>query len=99
MKKIKSFEFMINTFVGSSERKDNYEESINYRNKYLSEHNSKKDAKYLWSPIEIDNEINKFISNKDLIDIKTDVYTSHRHNNGYDDTVVIKYTIIYNEEK
>lgn len=39
--------------------------------------------------------INKFILDKDVIDIKANTYTVDRHNNGGCDDVWITYTILY----
>ena len=44
---------------------------------------------------EIDGYINGFLEGKKVIDIKVDTYTIHRHNNSYCDSVVARYTIIY----
>ena len=44
---------------------------------------------------EAEKQINDFISDKDIIDIKVSTITTHRHNNaGYDDNTII-YTILY----
>lgn len=46
---------------------------------------------------DIDVEINEFIADKCIVDIKINDVTIHRHNNGSCDTVIRTYTIIYNE--
>lgn len=49
----------------------------------------------------IDKKINAWIEKEhaDVADIKVDNYTIHRHNNGYEDSVVLVYTILYREAK
>ena len=45
----------------------------------------------------IDEEVNAWISEnvETLHDLKTTTYAVNRHNNGYDDTVILVYTITY----
>ena len=52
---------------------------------------------YLSNPDLIDDTINDFIKDKNVIDIKINTYTSHRHNNAGSDEVLMAYTIIYSE--
>ena len=49
------------------------------------------------TPEQIDTEINKFIKNKKVIDIKVNHYTKFRHNNAGDDEIIAVYTIIWND--
>lgn len=97
MVKIKTFEFMIHTWAGSAmcHRKEKSREIAVA--KYFTDHCKKSDPENLWSPAEIDSKINSFISDKDIVDIKVENYTAHRHNNAGDDTIIAKYTIIYKE--
>lgn len=46
---------------------------------------------------DIDKEINDWVkkSNADVVDIKTTTYTADQHNNGWGDTVVAIYTVLY----
>ena len=44
---------------------------------------------------EAEAELNRFILDKDVIDIKTNTITTHRHNNGGNDSNTIIYTILY----
>ena len=43
----------------------------------------------------IESEINEFMEDKTVIDIKTNTYTYDRHNNGGADGVMMVYTILY----
>lgn len=47
------------------------------------------------TPKQIDTEINKFIKDKKVIDIKVNHYTKFRHNNAGDDEIIAVYTIIW----
>jgi hypothetical protein len=47
----------------------------------------------------IQSELNEFMEDKEVIDIKTNTFTSYRHNNGGYDEVFIVYTIMYNEKQ
>ena len=43
----------------------------------------------------VETEINEFIEDKTIIDIKVTTYTYDRHNNGGADGVMMVYTILY----
>jgi hypothetical protein len=45
----------------------------------------------------IDRKVNTWIEKNNAIikDIKVTTYTVDRHNNGYDDTVIMVYTLMY----
>lgn len=49
----------------------------------------------LSSDEQIDEVINEFIADKEVVSINITHYTSDRHNNGGDDTIKRVYTIIY----
>lgn len=95
--KIKTFEFCVNCTYGSKNRKgsiplDHRDESENARrNNYVATHVS--------SLTEADRKINKYLEKEleeggEFVSMSENFYTAHRHNNGYDDTVVRSVTII-----
>lgn len=64
---------------------------------HLRKANMNEEFKNLYTPEKIDNEINLFCSNKDIIDIKVnEVYKSNTQNNGTN-KVMLVYTILYKE--
>lgn len=92
MLRIKTFEFQVSCWAGSRLIPNQTAKGRDAFN-----------AMRISSTSEIDKEINEFIHNCavkewEIKDIKIDHYTLHRHNNGYDDTIIAKYTIIYNEK-
>lgn len=92
MLRIKTFEFQISCWAGSRLIPNQTPKGMTaFREMTIS------------STSEIDEKINEFIQyctvkEWEIKDIKIDHYTLHRHNNGYDDTIIAKYTIIYNEK-
>lgn len=86
--KIKTFQFALSNFCGNelhSNAKD-------------WEQKSKADKNHPYSTEkQIDRKLNKWIEKNNAIikDIKITTYTVDRHNNGYDDTVIAIYTIMY----
>lgn len=56
----------------------------------ITEYNSKSaDIRF------IDKEINDFIEDKNVIDIKVNTIDIRYHNNGYSNTIGLVYTILY----
>lgn len=46
----------------------------------------------------IESEINNFIKDKVLRDIKVNTFTTHQHNNGGDNEVFLVYTLTYEDK-
>lgn len=85
MVQIKVFEFEISNASSAPTRDD------------LSMSWYREAQKKIVSPEQIEEEINNFIEmcTQEVIDIKTNVYEVHYHNNGRGNTNKIIYTIIY----
>lgn len=82
--KIKTFQFNI---FSSCTDNDMHMKKQNMHDEYES----------LYTPEKIDNEINDFIKNKNIIDIKiTELQKSFTNNNGTNKISVL-YTIMYND--
>lgn len=81
--KIKTFQFLLSNFAGN--------------NVYDYDQGSYKPKATPVTEKEIDKKLNKWIerNNPDIHDIKITTYTLHRHNNGWNDTVIAIYTITY----
>ncbi len=45
----------------------------------------------------VDEQINRFMADKKVLDVKVNTYTTHRHNNAGYDEVRALYTVIYEE--
>lgn len=52
----------------------------------------------LYSPQEIEEEINEFCSNVDVVDVKVNEVDCDYHNNGRGNTIELWYTIVYKEQ-
>ncbi|MFT4105546.1 MAG: hypothetical protein QM657_07295 [Lacrimispora sp.] len=46
-----------------------------------------------------DEQINRFMADKKVLDVKVNTYTTHRHNNAGYDEVKALYTVIYEEQE
>lgn len=46
----------------------------------------------------VENDINDFCKDHDVLEIKVNTYTAHRHNNAGVDLVKILFTVIYMEK-
>ena len=86
--KIKTFQFCLSNFCGN----DLHNNSRDWEQKAKSN----KTTPYCTEK-QIDRKLNKWIEKNNAIirDIKVTTYTVARHNNGYDDTVIAIYTIMY----
>lgn len=84
--KIKTFRFNV---YSSCTDNDMHMKKQNLHDEYES----------LYSESRIDNEINKFIEDKELISLYiNEIYKSNTENNGTN-KVVLQYTILYNDKK
>jgi hypothetical protein len=86
--KIKTFQFVLSNFCGNEL----------HNNSKDWEQKSKADKQRPYSnEKQIDRKLNKWIEKNNAIikDIKVVTYTINRQNNGYDDTVIAIYTIMY----
>lgn len=64
-------------------------------NEHMKKQNKHDEYESLYTPEKIDNEINAFIKDKDIIDIKiNEIYQSCTENNGTN-IVLLQYTIFY----
>ena len=87
--KIKTFEFVVNCFVGSFTHDgggSSYVRSVETLKQ-----------KEVVSPSEVDAIVNDFCVDKKVLSIRDNFYTVHRHNNAYDDTVVRSVTVVYED--
>ena len=67
-------------------------------NMHMKKQNAHDEYESLYTPDKIDKEINYFCKDKDVIDIKVnEIYRSITESSGTN-KVMLKYTIIYNEE-
>lgn len=91
MIKIKTFQFLVSNSGGNALYRDG---NADFRARQ-DEHYPVDDEK------SIDKKINAWIekAQADVTDIKVSNYTVHRHNNGFEDSVVLVYTILYREAK
>lgn len=86
--KIKTFQFALSNYAGnhlhSQFRSPSDRIDVDKRHPYDTEK-------------QIDKRVNRWIEKRNAIvrDLKTTTYTIDRHNNGYDDTVIMVYTIMY----
>ena len=96
-KRIQTFQFLISNYVGNEVfnttigRRD-----INGRKEEESYEFPQCRKGTVLDSSQIDTYINGFLKGKQVVDIKVDTYTIHHHNNSYCDSVVARYTIIYN---
>lgn len=86
--KVKTFQFLVSNPAGNSVM------TLTDRSEFVDDMNKKfkvTDEKT------IDKTINKWIEKEkaDIKDIKVTNYTLDRHNNGFHDSIVLVYTIIY----
>ena len=87
--KIKNFQFALSNYCGNALHNGAGSEW---------ERKAKADKNHPYSTEkQIDKKINRWIEKNNAIvkDIKVTTYTVDRHNNGYDDTVIAIYTIMY----
>ena len=90
--KIKTFEFCVNCSGGAKNRDSEYEKDGFDKNAMIR-FNVK-------TPEEIDTIVNNWLSTitaSDFIDMKDYTYTSIRHNNGRQDTIIRVISIIYKD--
>lgn len=90
-KRIQTFQFLISNYVGNE---------VFNKTEGTKDKESYKFPQYQKGTVldssQIDTYINGFLKGKQVVDIKVDTYTIHPHNNSYCDSVVARYTIIYN---
>ena len=87
MTKIKTFEFQITDYTGTKNTPMGaWPESFNRENKPR-----------LYSQKEIENKINRFMQNVEVVNVNIQFVTIDRHNNGGIDTVVEYVTVVYQE--
>lgn len=91
MTKVKSFEFMVNCFNGSFTQREMRDGAYCYSLEQIKNYG-------VSSPEEVDETINNFIHNKKVVSINDHYYTSSRHNNARQDTIIRAVTIIYEEK-
>lgn len=97
--KIKTFEFRV-SFQGGTIQNHILKEA-SYNDYYTGFNNENLAKKYgysnqkLYSESEIDEAINSFIKNLEVIDIKINSETLHRHNNAACDSIIRIYTVFY----
>ena len=82
MTQVKVFKFRVTNY-GYSEDVSSYK-YMDSRNKYP-----------ISSTTEIESLVNKFCEHHNVVDIKVIAVDVHYHNNGYDNTIELYYTIIY----
>lgn len=85
--KIKTFQFAISNYAGNHLHK-----------RVITDSRDNIDKRYPYdTEKEIDKKVNRWIEKRNAIvrDLKVTTYTIHRHNNSYDDTVIMVYTIMY----
>ena len=85
--RIQTFQFLVNSTHGNEIIQNTFHDKDVTRYK----------ADGVKTPKQIDTEINKFIKDKKVIDIKVNHYTKNRHNNAGDDEIIAVYTIIWND--
>lgn len=85
--RIQTFQFLVNSAHGNEIIQNTIHDKDKTRYK----------ADGVKTPKQIDTEINKFIKDKKVIDIKVNHYTKNRHNNAGDDEIIAVYTIIWND--
>lgn len=67
-------------------------------NQHMKKQNAHDEYESLYTPDKIDNEINYFCKDKDVIDIKiNEIYRTITENSGTN-KVLLQYTVIYKEE-
>lgn len=66
---------------------------------HMKKQNMHDEYEALYSEYKIDNEINNFIKDKEVIDIKiNEIYKSNTENNGTN-KVMLQYTVMYNDKE
>ena len=85
--RIQTFQFLVNSTYGNEIIQNTIHDKDKTRYK----------ADGVKTPKQIDAEINKFIKDKKVIDIKVNHYTKFRHNNAGDDEIIAVYTIVWND--
>lgn len=83
MLNIKVFKFVVSNCSTDASEKD--KDTAWYNKNVIKIQSEKK----------IENEINAFIKDKDVVDIKINTVDSKYHNNGCNNTIWMMYTIIY----
>ncbi len=86
--KIKTFQFCLSNYCGNNLHNN----AKDWEQKVKAEKNTPYSSEK-----QIDRKLNGWIEKNNAIvkDIKVVTYTVDRHNNGYDDTVIAIYTIMY----
>lgn len=97
MTKVKTFEFRVSNWLGRESAVWLDAAILKKQADYNKKHKSLTDPNHIFSPAEMDKVVNDFITDKDVIDIKVSNYIYDRHNNGYCDSVVEVYTVLYKE--
>lgn len=88
--KIKTFSFLISNYVGNENFVNGLDENdMNFRKPRYKQMN------FVYTQDEIDSTINRFCESVEVVDVKVNTYTIHRHNNSRCDSVIANYTILY----
>lgn len=88
MAKIKVFKFEVSNSVYGISREE-YNHNTSYYDKCIDR---------LSSLEQIEDTINSFLEDKELISLNTNTVDVNYHNNGYRNTVELVYTITYNNK-
>lgn len=87
--KIKTLSFVVHNSFGNKDAQKELLEKNRIEGK-------KTDYVAISSNADIDKKLNKELEKiENVKDIKIDYIATHQHNNGYDDTIEARYTIIY----
>ena len=92
MAKIKVFKFEVSNFIYGTTKEEYLKDSFNteeYYNEYFNK---------LATPEQIEDTVNSFLEDKELINLNVNTVDIHYPNNGYENTVELVYTITYNEK-
>lgn len=89
MLKIKTFQFAVSNYAGNALHNSCGDE---WSRKAKADKNHPYNTEK-----QIDKKVNRWIEKNNAIvkDLKVTTYTIDRHNNGYDDTVIMVYTLTY----
>lgn len=81
--KIKTFDFLVSNYLGNESFILEGEYDFSYGNNIV------------YTQKMVDSKINDFCKDKKVIDIKVNNYTIHHHNNARCDSVIMRYTIMF----
>lgn len=90
--RIKTFEFRV-SFAGGTEQ-SHIRGERDYADYYKGVNNGDEHRR-LYTEREIDRTVNEFLESHDIIDIKVNSETVHRHNNAGCDSIIRVYTVLY----